>query len=61
MSKKVNFPTSSKNDFVDKLMSMSPTAINEFIKKNGRQKIKRVPLMHQVVREEKSNGGNYYG
>lgn len=53
MSKKVNFPTSSKNDFVDKLMSMTPTAINEFIKKNGRQKIKRVPLMHQVVREEK--------
>ena len=52
MAKKVNFPTSSKNDFIDKLMSMSQTDINEFIKKNGKQKIKRVPLFVQVVQEK---------
>ena len=53
MAKQVNFPTSCKNEFINHLMSMSPTEMNEFIKKNGKQKIKRVPLFIPVVRETK--------
>lgn len=49
MAKKVNFPTSSKNEFIEKLMSMSPTEINEFIKEKGKIKIKRVPLFIKVA------------
>lgn len=48
-SKKVNFPSSTKNEFIDRLMSMSPVEMNEFLKDKGECKSERLPLSVPVI------------
>ena len=61
MSKKINIPT--RDDFISKLMKMSPMEMNDFIKQNGKknEKISLFTYLDDDIDNLTTLGGNQNG